>query len=343
MKQEQKKKLIRELVVENNWKDVLARFINVLKINIILVDFEGQMVLPPVYDRYGWKFFEKRCLGKHTEKSHGGLLKKFQKDGDYLECRYENGLQCFATPIYNESNAVMAYLIVGPVILNKKEESAFYEEISRKNKIDLKELLGTINSVRVVSHITMKSILDLLSKVTNDVIELNLEKKKLSTMQVNQKDISQEISKVAQDIYSSIHTDELLITFLDIALKMTNTECGSIMVIDDSANELYIKVSRGIKEERIQNTRLKVGEGIAGLAVSENSSFVIHGKEGESRIKPLLNRDEIKHSIIMPLTTKNKVFGVLNLHTKEDRDGLEEGYSNLQYLTRLVSAACQTI
>ena len=70
-------------------------------------------------------------------------------------------------------------------------------------------------------------------------------------------------------------------TLLDVALKMTNTECGSIMVVDqEKQGDLTIKVSRGLNEERVKNTRVRIGEGIAGLAAKENKPFVIHGQQG---------------------------------------------------------------
>lgn len=69
---------------------------------------------------------------------------------------------------------------------------------------------------------------------------------------------------------------------------------------------------------------------------------MIHGLMGENRIKKYLTRPEIKSSIVMPLSAQNKVFGVLNLHTKSD-DAIVEGLDNLQYLSRLIVAAFQSI
>ena len=99
-------------------------------------------------------------------------------------------------------------------------------------------------------------------------------------------------------------------------MKMTDTECGSIMLVDEKENDLSIKVYRGEKSERLKNVRVALGEGIAGIAAQENSSFIIGSSVPDNRIKHLLKRPEIKQSLIMPLVVKDKVFGVLNLHTK---------------------------
>jgi len=335
---------VESLIDKDRWQDMLDRFIDVLKINIFTVDYQGRTISVPVKERFGWSFFEKYCLSPKEGSGPSSLLGSFQKTGNYFECVCMCGLQSFMIPISVEQKLAFAYLIVGPVALNKKEDSAFYKKIANANEINFNDLMDAVNEVRVVSHVTMKSTLDLLSEVAKDVVELNLEKKKLSQIAAEQEGLPKEISEEAKDIYRTIHIDEMLITLLDLALKMTKTECGSIFVLDKDKKELFLKVSRGIDESILHsNFSIKLGNGIAGLAAKENTSFVIHGKKGENRIKKFLRRPEIKHSIIMPIDANNMVVGVLNLHTKKESNDIEDGVNNLQYLKKLFAAAFQSI
>ena len=101
-------------------------------------------------------------------------------------------------------------------------------------------------------------------------------------------------------------------------------------------------------EARVQHTHLKLGEGIAGLAAKNNSPFLLKGDQvkddqGENRIKHLLKRPEIKQAIVIPLSSKNKVYGVLNLHTKKEEPKIEDGLENLQHLSKLISAAFSAV
>jgi len=340
MDQEGLKKLIEEVLDKNKWKDIIDHFVEVLKINIFLVDFNGLVVVPP-QSRLGWPLFERGALGGKLSDKKQNILDRFRKVGDYLEFRCVSGLQCFAVPITIEQTKTIIYLMVGPVILNRRENKEFYEQVAKTLKVRQEELWEAANELRVVSNLTMKSILDLLAQVGHEVIELNLEKKKLSQMRIDEQMLPTNVSEAAQEIYGRIHLDELLVTLLDIALKMTNAECGSIMVVEEG-DELVIKAARGLDEDRIQNARIKLGEGIAGIAAKENSCFVIHGMEGESRIKNYLARPDIQHAVVMPLSAKNRVFGVLNLHTKKV-DHTLEGLDNLQYLSKLIVAAFQSI
>ena len=74
-----------------------------------------------------------------------------------------------------------------------------------------------------------------------------------------------EFSHIAHEKYATVRQDELLVTHLGVYYKMTNTECGSILVADVKKKVMTIKVSRGIDPSRVHNTRVKLGECIEGF------------------------------------------------------------------------------
>ncbi len=345
MNSESLRQLATELINREKWADILQHFIDVLRINIFLLDTQGKVILPPCQDKYGGEFLTNMVLGLDLMNKPAEFLENFEQQGLYMEAHHQFDLNSFAIPVTAKDDLVIAYLIVGPVILNKKWQNEDYENLALKLNIDPSGLLDTVNEIRVVSYVTAKSILDLLAEVLKYGIQLNLQKKELNKMRLNKDVISKEVSEAAQDIYSSIYFDELLVTLLDVALSMTKTECGSIMIIDNEKGDLIIKVSRGIDNNRARNTRLKVGEGIAGLAVKDNAPFVISGTQGDNRIKHLLKRPDIKHALVMPLVSQNNVFGVLNLHTKKAENVLSETESLeiVSHLSKLASAAMHSI
>ena len=161
---------------------------------------------------------------------------------------------------------------------------------------------------------TVKSILDLLTEITRDIIELHFEKKKLAQMRINQEALPKKVSEVAQEIYARIHLDELLVTLLDIAMRMTNTECGSIMILEEG-DELSIKASRELRT-LILKKKIRLDRESRVLLKKENLLSFMGQSNG--RIKSLLKRPEIKQSIVM-LVVRVIAFLVSSISTRKIR------------------------
>ena len=333
------RQLAREVIDKEKWWDMLSRFIDVLRINIFVVDSQGLVILPPEEGRYGGRFLNDSSLKFDLMGDSIDVNKQFELHGAFFESYSRYNLSCFAIPIKVEGGQTVAYMIIGPVILNKRLSGSDYEAMAEEFGCDKGELLSELGGIRVISNVMINSILDLLSEIVRDNIELNLKKKELNQMKVSPKGVNTEYTETAKEIYSTVYLDGLLATLLDVALKMTDAECGSIMVQDASGDELTIKVSRGLDARSVENAKVKLGEGIAGIAAQDNTSFVIRGTEGDNRIKKYLKRPDIKEALVMPLSNREKVFGVLNLHTKKEGSKIKQSFNNLKYLSELLSSA----
>jgi hypothetical protein len=324
MNNEQSKKVAHQVINKEKWWDILSRFIEVLRINIFIVDDSGQIILPPEEGKYGGRLLVDRSLGFDLIHDAFDFEKQFQKQGSFLVSENRFKLNCFAIPISSRSAKTIAYMIVGPVILNRRLDSLRYQDFAKEVGVDQNDLLAEINEIRVISNVMINSILDLLSEIVQDNVEFSMRKlEAMEQKKSKEKTLPKKFDDVAEEIYSTVRLDELLATLLDIALNMTGTECGSIMVMDKKQKNLTIKVSRGLDEKRVQEAHVKIGEGISGIAAKQKSSFVITGQEGNKKINHLLNR----------------VFGILNLHTKTQGSQIEANLDNLQYLSKLLSSA----
>jgi len=318
-------------VDKEKWSAIIKRFIDVLKINIFLVSPDGQALIMPYADRYGWKLLANSPIGNQLFQYHLIQMDHFKEQGQYREFQSQLDFHNFALPIIAPGNQTLGYLIIGPILLNKRRSSAEYESIAKNLNINPKELMDSMNEVRVVSYVDMKSIIDLLDEVVRYSIQMHLERSKPAP-------------EVLLEQATTSNLTELLETLLEVALTITKAECGSIMLINSQQGDLSIRVSRGMKVEAKQS-RIKIGEGIAGLAAQGNEAFLIHGTEtANNRIKPFLKRPEIKHALVSPITVQNRVFGVLNLHTKSDKASLtDENLNTIQMLSKLTSAAISSV
>jgi putative methionine-R-sulfoxide reductase with GAF domain len=331
-------KILQKIINKEKWWDILSRFIDVLRINLFIIDKYGNVILPPEEGRFGGRLLCDLQLKTGLQPGQLNYLERFEKQDGYLELTNGADLTCYGLPINTLENQTIAYMVIGPLILNKKKENSEYESFARNEGIDPQVLLDQLHEIRIVSNLMIKSIIDLLKTIIRDTVELSLREKDAQKSQEPQQ--TETTKKMAQEIYSSLRLDELLVTLLDIALKMTQTECGSIMIMDEHKKELIIKVSKGLDASKVSQISIKMGEGISGIAAKNKESFIIKGqKTTDKRMDGLLKRPEIKSALVMPLLTKNRVFGVLNLHTTKEHDLIEGNLENLQYLSKLISSA----
>lgn len=334
----QKSTLAQKMINKDKWWDTLSRFIDVLRINIFIVDHEGRMVLPPDDSKFGGALLMDNALGFDLMSKTAQIQEQFRPYDGYWEIQGRFQLHSFAIPVKTNDGQLMAFMVVGPVILNRRLNNEDYERWAKEYNVDVNKVLDQVLTLRVVSNVMIKSILDLLAEIIRDNVALQYHENELSQFKYEQKSMEKKVNKASREIYAQVVFDELLVTFLDVSLKIANMETGSIMVLDDDNGDLTIKVSRGLDQKRVQQARIKPGQGVAGMAFQENAHFIIGDQQTDARLRPYLKRPEIKHSVVMPLKNKNRVFGVLSLNTTQNDGVSKDNIENLQYLTQLITS-----
>jgi len=275
---------------------ILLNFIDVLRINILIVDHKGTPLMVPKTNGYGFygasQWGVLRYLGKPE------FLSQFQTEGYYLKSIDDFGFQSFAIPIAVAGFDAAAYLILGPVILDKQLEQSLYQAITRKLGINFADFLECLIEVRVVSFNSFKSVLDLLFELSQYALKMGLT----------------ENGPVAASIFTNL---------LDLSMALTQAEYGSIMLLNKTNNELSIQVFKGINLHKLKDVPVKLGEGIAGLAAQQKESFVINDGQPNNRVQHLLKRPELKCALVLPIIDSNQeVLGVMNLSTQQETSRL---------------------
>lgn len=120
------------------------------------------------------------------------------------------------------------------------------------------------------------------------------------------------VYKVGQAITSRLQMDELLSFVMDSAMQMFSANEGSIMFLDES-DFLRIKVSSGLDSKIVKETRLKLGESIAGWVALNKKPVLVNDISDDPRFKKMQPRAGLCSALSVPLIAKEKVIGVLNL------------------------------
>lgn len=196
-------------------------------------------------------------------------------------------------------------------------------------------------------------LLILLSFTLNKLYQLSINDRSLN--KEKQKDIKKTWAKFDELISdliaihnlgvvgtSKIKQNEFYQTALDSACEIVNATRGSIMVFDENKRELIIVASRGISREVIENTRIKVGEGIAGRAFEKGETIFVTDPSSHPQYKGFMGYEEQQEPFIsIPLKVKEKPFGVLNIHLKKENYSFSD--YDLKFLTILAGEIAITI
>jgi signal transduction histidine kinase/HD-GYP domain-containing protein (c-di-GMP phosphodiesterase class II) len=112
-------------------------------------------------------------------------------------------------------------------------------------------------------------------------------------------------------------SDHLTRLTVEMISEVMNARTASLMLVDEQADELYIKAARGLREEVVTDTRVKIGDSIAGWVAKHGQPLLVTNIEEDPRFnRPNLNQYETKSLLSVPVKLDGRVVGVININNK---------------------------
>ena len=109
--------------------------------------------------------------------------------------------------------------------------------------------------------------------------------------------------------------------FVEFISELMDLNTCSLMLSNELTGELTIKSARGLSDAIVKQTRIKVGDQIAGYVAVEGTPLLIQDIETASPFKRRsISRYNTKSLLSLPLKIQDKVVGVLNLNNKKNAD-----------------------
>ena len=102
------------------------------------------------------------------------------------------------------------------------------------------------------------------------------------------------------DIY-----EKILNSLLNSCTLALNADSGSVMTLDGKTKRLHIKVASKLDEKIVDRTKIKLGEGIAGVAAATSESIILPKDKDKSGLSKKMRREYIKSSMIVPFNKGN--------------------------------------
>lgn len=129
--------------------------------------------------------------------------------------------------------------------------------------------------------------------------------------------------EVGKSISSTLKFSEVLKEMTDQFTYVMRADACSIMLIDDTGH-LAVKAARGITKKSIFHKRIKFGEGVVGKVAKTNQPQVLldasSGEKEDSKFPSQLREEGIASLLAVPLATKTRRLGVVNIYCKSHRE-----------------------
>lgn len=146
------------------------------------------------------------------------------------------------------------------------------------------------------------------------------EKARSSSLETRLKALT-DLYRAISAVNSGIDAERTYDTVLRAALQLVGGNCGSVMLLEEGSDELFIASAQGLSDAVVAQTRLKMGRGVAGWVAEHCEPVLLTGAaHQDERFQDVADREiEVNLALSVPLQLRNKVMGVLNLGVTPDQ------------------------
>lgn len=288
-----------DLIAVDEWQKIQNRFSELIDICMQTVNPDGSVISSPsMLPRFCREVEKNTRLYNQTcalclPDFLGGQA---HADKNLSYC-CEAGLFHFMAPL-KLNERVLAYIILGPVILVRRKEKEEYRPVAERFGIEPDSFWDRILEIKVITHQYMQAVSELLKDSGAFMLKYAYEAFEKKTLISGR---------------SNLKPQKFLDDLLNLARTMSQADTGSIMLFDAERRKLTIKASYGIPDEIVRSSELLRGEGIAGFVAEEKEARLIGEKETDKRIRAQMKRPYLGHSMVLPLCAHDTVVGVMNL------------------------------
>src|SRR4051812_24400900 len=121
--------------------------------------------------------------------------------------------------------------------------------------------------------------------------------------------------EVADVVNTTLDLDTTLSRVAELVRKVIEYEIFAILLVNEKAQDLRIRFQVGYAREVAERIKIKIGEGVTGMAAQRREAILIDDVSKHPEYIP--GAPNVRSELAIPLIVKNRVIGVLNLETRE--------------------------
>jgi two-component system NtrC family sensor kinase len=120
---------------------------------------------------------------------------------------------------------------------------------------------------------------------------------------------------IGKSVTSLLDQDKLLLRLVEAAVYLINAEEGSLLLVDEKTNELYMVAARGIDERLARSFRLRVEDSLAGQVITSGQPLVLTGAD----LTKIKTSYLVRSVMYVPLKIHGRISGVLSVDNRQQQ------------------------
>ena len=128
--------------------------------------------------------------------------------------------------------------------------------------------------------------------------------------------------EVADVVNTTLDLDTTLRRVAELVRKVIDYEIFAIMLLNEKTQELYIRFQVGHPREIAERLRVKVGEGVTGVAAQRREAVLVGDVTKDKRY--ISSVPNVRSELAVPLIVKNKIIGVIDIESPQADHFTEE-------------------
>lgn len=121
--------------------------------------------------------------------------------------------------------------------------------------------------------------------------------------------------QLARSLTSSLDLDTILRTILEHMERIIDADLWTLLMLDESQQELYYAIAAGGEEALLRDLRVKVGEGVAGWVVQHGETLIVPEANDDPRLQPSGSTKvrKVRSVIALPLRGRKRTQGAIEI------------------------------
>jgi signal transduction protein with GAF and PtsI domain len=150
------------------------------------------------------------------------------------------------------------------------------------------------------------------------------------------------LHRVSGIVSSELSLDEMLGEIVGLTARVSGCDACLVYLVEPESGEFVLRASLLPHASDLGRLRMKMGEGVTGWVAEHQSPVALSSKAADDprfKIFPALIEDTYEAFLSVPLITKGKAIGVVNVHHRQKHEHTPQEVSTISFIGEQMGSA----